>query len=136
MDEAKPPSSASSHHRTLTLRPHDPPVARVHRGKPLARSSVPRRTVIPNPFWGGALFPGVVFGVMYAWPALERFCHGPGGDRAGRGGAGLAYYRLEIFYVGQIHFWRVGIWLFPDHHLLHHPQRHSGAAAQRLLPDA
>ena len=29
-------------------------------------------TIIPNPFWGGALFPLVVFGVLFAWPALER----------------------------------------------------------------
>jgi ubiquinol-cytochrome c reductase cytochrome b subunit len=29
-------------------------------------------TPIPNPFFGGILFPGVVFTVLYAWPALER----------------------------------------------------------------
>jgi ubiquinol-cytochrome c reductase cytochrome b subunit len=29
-------------------------------------------TLIPNPFWGGVLFPTVVFGVLYAWPAIER----------------------------------------------------------------
>ena len=29
-------------------------------------------TVIPNPFWGGVLFPAVVFGFLYAWPAIER----------------------------------------------------------------
>jgi quinol---cytochrome-c reductase cytochrome b subunit len=29
-------------------------------------------TVIPNPFFGGALFPLIVFGVLYAWPAIER----------------------------------------------------------------
>jgi ubiquinol-cytochrome c reductase cytochrome b subunit len=29
-------------------------------------------TLIPNPFWGGVLFPAVVFGFLYAWPALER----------------------------------------------------------------
>jgi ubiquinol-cytochrome c reductase cytochrome b subunit len=29
-------------------------------------------TLIPNPFFGGVLFPAVVFGVLYAWPALER----------------------------------------------------------------
>jgi ubiquinol-cytochrome c reductase cytochrome b subunit len=29
-------------------------------------------TLVPSPFWGGALFPGVVFGVLYAWPALAR----------------------------------------------------------------
>lgn len=29
-------------------------------------------TVLPNPFFGGILFPGVVFTTLYAWPALER----------------------------------------------------------------
>jgi ubiquinol-cytochrome c reductase cytochrome b subunit len=29
-------------------------------------------TLIPNPFWGGILFPGVVFGFLYLWPAIER----------------------------------------------------------------
>ena len=29
-------------------------------------------TVVPNPFWGGAGFPLVVFGFLYFWPWLER----------------------------------------------------------------
>lgn len=29
-------------------------------------------TLFPNPFFGGILFPGIVFTVLYAWPALER----------------------------------------------------------------
>jgi hypothetical protein len=29
-------------------------------------------TAIPNPFFGGILFPGIVFTALYAWPALER----------------------------------------------------------------
>jgi ubiquinol-cytochrome c reductase cytochrome b subunit len=29
-------------------------------------------TLVPNPFWGGAAFPLVVFGLLFAWPALER----------------------------------------------------------------
>jgi quinol---cytochrome-c reductase cytochrome b subunit len=29
-------------------------------------------TLAPNPFFGGVLFPGVLFGFLYAWPALER----------------------------------------------------------------
>jgi ubiquinol-cytochrome c reductase cytochrome b subunit len=28
-------------------------------------------TWVPNPFWGGALFPLVCFGTMYLWPWLE-----------------------------------------------------------------
>jgi ubiquinol-cytochrome c reductase cytochrome b subunit len=30
------------------------------------------RTVVPNPFWGGALFPLIVMGALLAWPWLER----------------------------------------------------------------
>jgi ubiquinol-cytochrome c reductase cytochrome b subunit len=29
-------------------------------------------TLVPNPFWGGALFPVLVFGFLYAWPSFER----------------------------------------------------------------
>jgi ubiquinol-cytochrome c reductase cytochrome b subunit len=29
-------------------------------------------TVIPNPFWGGLLFPLVVFALLYTWPLLEQ----------------------------------------------------------------
>ena len=29
-------------------------------------------TVVPNPFWGGVLFPLAVFGFLYLWPWLER----------------------------------------------------------------
>jgi ubiquinol-cytochrome c reductase cytochrome b subunit len=29
-------------------------------------------TLVPNPFWGGAAFPLVVFGFLLLWPALER----------------------------------------------------------------
>jgi ubiquinol-cytochrome c reductase cytochrome b subunit len=31
-----------------------------------------RYTLVPNPFWGGALFPLVVIGFLYFWPWLER----------------------------------------------------------------
>lgn len=30
------------------------------------------RTIIPNPFWGGLLYPAAVFGVLYAFPAIDR----------------------------------------------------------------
>jgi quinol---cytochrome-c reductase cytochrome b subunit len=36
-------------------------------------------TVVPNPFWGGILFPLVVFGFLFAWPSIERRWSG---DRA------------------------------------------------------
>jgi ubiquinol-cytochrome c reductase cytochrome b subunit len=29
-------------------------------------------TVVPNPFWGGAAFPLVVFAILFLWPSLER----------------------------------------------------------------
>jgi len=29
-------------------------------------------TLVPNPFWGGALFPMLVFGFLFAWPTIER----------------------------------------------------------------
>jgi ubiquinol-cytochrome c reductase cytochrome b subunit len=36
-------------------------------------------TLVPNPFWGGALLPLVAFGFLFAWPWLERRLTG---DRA------------------------------------------------------
>jgi ubiquinol-cytochrome c reductase cytochrome b subunit len=29
-------------------------------------------TLVPNPFWGGALFPLLVFAFLFAWPSIER----------------------------------------------------------------
>jgi ubiquinol-cytochrome c reductase cytochrome b subunit len=98
-----------------------------------------RTTVIPNPFWGGALFPLVVFGVMYAWPALERRFTGDQRrhdlldrprDHPTRTAIGSAFLswvvivfavgstdrifvRLHISYQSQIYFWRFGIWILP-----------------------
>jgi ubiquinol-cytochrome c reductase cytochrome b subunit len=31
---------------------------------------------IPNPFWGGVLFPLVTFGILYVWPWAERWVSG------------------------------------------------------------
>ncbi|MGZ4295816.1 MAG: cytochrome bc1 complex cytochrome b subunit [Solirubrobacteraceae bacterium] len=96
-------------------------------------------TVIPNPFWGGALFPLVVFGVMFAWPAAERrLTRDPARhdlldrprDHPTRTATGAAFftwvlivfvvgstdqifYRLHISYTAQIHVWRVGVWILP-----------------------
>ena len=36
-------------------------------------------TLIPNPFWGGALFPLAVFGFLFAWPWIERWRTGDRG---------------------------------------------------------
>ncbi|HEX3616502.1 MAG TPA: cytochrome bc complex cytochrome b subunit [Solirubrobacteraceae bacterium] len=96
-------------------------------------------TIIPNPFWGGAAFPTVVFGLMYAWPWLERklthdyrshnLLERPR-DRPLRTAAGAAFlgwvviifmigstdrlfFRLDISYTAQIHVWRFGVWIAP-----------------------
>jgi len=37
------------------------------------------RTILPNPFFGGILFPTIVFAALFLWPALERRVSG---DRA------------------------------------------------------
>jgi ubiquinol-cytochrome c reductase cytochrome b subunit len=34
--------------------------------------TVGKYTLFPNPFWGGAAFPLVVFGFLYLWPWIER----------------------------------------------------------------
>jgi ubiquinol-cytochrome c reductase cytochrome b subunit len=34
--------------------------------------SIGHYTLVPNPFWGGAAFPLLVFGFLYLWPWLER----------------------------------------------------------------
>jgi ubiquinol-cytochrome c reductase cytochrome b subunit len=97
------------------------------------------RTVIPNPFWGGVAFPLVVFGVLFAWPSVERRITGDRRrhdlldrprDRPIRTAVGAAFlswvvivfavgstdrifYRLHISYNAQIDFWRIGIWVLP-----------------------
>ncbi|MFL5331729.1 MAG: cytochrome bc complex cytochrome b subunit [Geminicoccaceae bacterium] len=96
-------------------------------------------TPVPNPFWGGAFFPLVVFGVMFAWPWLERRFTGDHRrhdlldrprDRPIRTAIGAAFlswvvivfavgstdrlfFRLHIPYDQQIHFWRIGVWVLP-----------------------
>jgi len=96
-------------------------------------------TLVPNPFWGGALFPLVVFGVLFALPSLERrfsrdrlrhdLLFRPR-DRPTHtallaaffswvfvifaiGAADRVYYRLHISYTAMIHFWRAGVWVAP-----------------------
>jgi quinol---cytochrome-c reductase cytochrome b subunit len=97
------------------------------------------RTVIPNPFFGGALFPLVVFGVLFAWPAIERRLTGDRRqhdlldrprDRPLRTAIGAAFFswvlivfavgstdriffRLHVPYTGMIDFWRIGVWVLP-----------------------
>jgi ubiquinol-cytochrome c reductase cytochrome b subunit len=106
---------------------------------PNLEPAIGSHTIIPNPFWGGALFPIVVFGVLFSWPWLERritrdqrrhdLLDRPR-DRPIRTAVGAAFlswvvivfavgstdrlfYRLHISYSAQIHFWRIGIWVLP-----------------------
>jgi ubiquinol-cytochrome c reductase cytochrome b subunit len=96
-------------------------------------------TVVPNPFWGGALFPLVVLAVLAAWPWLERRRTGdrrphnvldrprdaPFRTAFGLGfltWVGLVFFagssdRIFVFlgvsYTAQIWFWRFAIWIIP-----------------------
>jgi ubiquinol-cytochrome c reductase cytochrome b subunit len=96
-------------------------------------------TLIPNPFWGGALFPLIVIGFLYFWPALERKLTGDRGwhnvlerprDNPLRTGIGVGMVswvvlvfvagssdRVDltfgIAYIGQIWFYRVAVFVLP-----------------------
>jgi ubiquinol-cytochrome c reductase cytochrome b subunit len=101
--------------------------------------TVGNATVIPNPFWGGVLFPLVVLGVLAVWPWAERRWRG---DRASHnllerprdapfrtafGSAFLTWVVLVFFagssdrifvflglsYVAQVWFWRFAVWIVP-----------------------
>src|SRR5204862_441616 len=100
---------------------------------------IANRTVVPNPFWGGALFPLIVMGALLAWPWLERRVTGDYAfhnllerprDRPWRtaigvafltwvvlifmtGSADQAYVTFGISYVGQIWAYRIAIWVLP-----------------------
>ena len=96
-------------------------------------------TVVPNPFWGGILFPLVVLAVLVAWPRLERRITG---DRAEHnlldrprdapfrtgfgvaflswvglvflaGGADRAYTGFGVSYTAQVWAFRVIVWVVP-----------------------
>jgi ubiquinol-cytochrome c reductase cytochrome b subunit len=79
-------------------------------------------TLVPNPFFGGILFPGAVFGFLYLWPWLERRItgdHAPHNlldrprDAPGRTAAGAAVFTLvaTVFFAGAADraFVQVGI---------------------------
>ena len=94
---------------------------------------IANRTVVPNPFWGGALFPLIVVGALLSWPWLEGRVTGDYAfhnvlerprDRPWRtaigaafltwvilifivGSADRVYVLLGIPYVGQIWAYRV-----------------------------
>ena len=106
---------------------------------PNLEPAIGNHTIIPNPFWGGVLFPLFVFLIMYAWPWLERRLTGDHRrhdllerprDRPLRTAVGAGFlswvviifavgstdrlfFRLHISYSGQIHFWRIGVWVLP-----------------------
>ncbi len=97
------------------------------------------RTLVPNPFWGGILFPTVVMGALLAWPWVERRATG---DRRTHNvlqrprdapvrtaiGAGFLSWVVMIFlagasdrmlvwlgigYMSQVWFYRVAVWILP-----------------------
>jgi len=96
-------------------------------------------TIVPNPFWGGALFPLVVLAVLALWPWIERRVTGDRGahnlldrprDAPFRTAFGLGFLtwvvlvffagssdRIFVFlgvsYTAQVWFWRFAIWVIP-----------------------
>jgi ubiquinol-cytochrome c reductase cytochrome b subunit len=100
---------------------------------------IANRTVVPNPFWGGALFPLAVMTLLLAWPWLERKFSGDYGvhnllqrprDNPTRTGLGAAVLSLAVLvflagsadrvfvfigldYGAQIWFYRFAVVLLP-----------------------
>jgi ubiquinol-cytochrome c reductase cytochrome b subunit len=96
-------------------------------------------TLIPNPFWGGVLFPLIVLVVLASWPWLERRVTGDRAihnvadrprDAPGRTAFGLGFLtwvalvfvagsadRATVFfgldYAAQIRVYRVAVWVLP-----------------------
>jgi ubiquinol-cytochrome c reductase cytochrome b subunit len=96
-------------------------------------------TLVPNPFWGGALFPLVVFGILYVWPfaerrltrdysfhnALDRPRDAPWRTALGAalfawifllflaGASDRVFVTLGISYYGQVWFYRIAVWVVP-----------------------
>jgi ubiquinol-cytochrome c reductase cytochrome b subunit len=97
------------------------------------------RTLVPNPFWGGALFPTFVFAVLLAYPWIDRRL---GRDRAVHhlldrprdhpwrtafgsafltwvaavffaGSSDRAFYAFGISYQAQVHVYRVLVVVLP-----------------------
>jgi ubiquinol-cytochrome c reductase cytochrome b subunit len=96
-------------------------------------------TLVPNPFWGGVLFPIVVFTILFLWPWLERRATGDEAfhnvldrprDAPWRTALGVAlvvwvfvafvagaldraYVTFGIDYVDALWAFRVLVWLLP-----------------------
>ena len=96
-------------------------------------------TLVPNAFWGGALFPLLVFLVLFAWPSLERRVTGDDAfhnlldrprDAPWRTAIGVAFFTwifvvflagaadrmfvmFGLSYRGQVWAFRVLVWALP-----------------------
>jgi ubiquinol-cytochrome c reductase cytochrome b subunit len=96
-------------------------------------------TLVPNPFWGGVLFPLVVFAILFAWPSLERrFARddafhnlldrprdAPWRTALGAalftwvfvifvaGAADRLFVLFDLSYQGQVHVYRILVWVLP-----------------------
>jgi ubiquinol-cytochrome c reductase cytochrome b subunit len=97
-------------------------------------------TLVPNPFWGGVLFPLVVFGFLLFWPTIERrwISHDYGfhnlADRPRdapvrtavglgvftwvalvfvAGGIDRATVMFDLSYTAMIWFFRFAVWIVP-----------------------
>ena len=96
-------------------------------------------TLVPNAFWGGALFPLFVFLVLFAWPSLERRVTGDYAfhnlldrprDAPWRTALGVAFFTwifvvflagaadrmfvlFGLSYQGQVWAFRVLVWVLP-----------------------
>jgi ubiquinol-cytochrome c reductase cytochrome b subunit len=96
-------------------------------------------TLVPNAFWGGAAFPLVVFGLLFAWPSLERRVTGDDAfhnlldrprDAPWRTAIGVAFFTwiflvfvagaadrlfvsFGLSYQGQIWAFRILVWVLP-----------------------
>jgi quinol---cytochrome-c reductase cytochrome b subunit len=96
-------------------------------------------TLVPNAFWAGAALPLLVFGLMLAWPTLERRLTGDHGyhnlldrprDNPWRTATGAAFFtwvaciffagasdrvfvQFDVPYTAQVWFWRVAVFVLP-----------------------
>jgi ubiquinol-cytochrome c reductase cytochrome b subunit len=96
-------------------------------------------TLVPNPFWGGALFPLIVLGALVTWPWLERRVTKDDAvhnvldrprDAPWRTAIGSAFFTWVVLvfatgsadrvtvafglsYIAQIWVYRVAIWVIP-----------------------
>jgi ubiquinol-cytochrome c reductase cytochrome b subunit len=96
-------------------------------------------TLIPNAFWGGAFFPLVVFGFLFAWPTLERRITGDHGyhhlldrprDAPWRTAVGVGFFT----WVGMIFFAGSSDRVFVQVHIDYESQIHVYQALVFVLP--